>query len=54
MPEQPASANAAVTLPKQGDLLTQPIHSAKPATPGHESKPAATEPVNERKDDSHH
>ena len=58
MSAQPAAPSSAVPLPKQGDLLAQPIYSAKPVTPGHESKPATTEPthepVNERKDDSHH
>jgi ribonuclease E len=58
MSGQSAAPSSVAPLPKQGDLLTQPIYSAKPVTPGHESKPATTEPahesVNERKDDSHH
>ena len=52
-PGQPAAANPAAPLPKQGDLLTQPIYS-RPVTPSHESKPAPSEPPSERKDDSHH
>jgi hypothetical protein len=58
MSGQPVAASSAAPLPKQGDLLAQPIYPAKPMTPSHESKPAMTEPAHEpaseRKDDSHH
>jgi ribonuclease E len=58
MSGQSAAPTSVAPFPKQGDLLAQPIHAAKPVTPGHESKPAATEPthesVRERKDDSQH
>jgi len=53
-PGQSAPTNFTAPLPKQGDLLAHPIHSPKPVTPAHESKPTASEPASERKDDSHH
>ncbi len=42
MPEKPTSTSpiASLPLPKQGDLLAQPVHPVKPAAPSHEeSKP---------------
>ncbi|HEV2680003.1 MAG TPA: Rne/Rng family ribonuclease [Rhodanobacter sp.] len=48
-PEKPAVANpiASLPLPKQGDLLAQPIHPAAPVPSYEESKPATTQPDNE-------
>ncbi|MEO8998421.1 MAG: Rne/Rng family ribonuclease [Rhodanobacter sp.] len=59
LPEKPtyASPVASLPLPKQGDLLAQPIHPAKPAVPSHEeSKPAIAQPddgIREQRSDSH-
>jgi len=59
IPEKPAVTNpvTSLPLPKQGDLLAQPVHPVKPAVSSHEeSKPATVLPDdenNEHKSDSH-
>ncbi len=59
VPEKPAVASpvSSLPLPKQGDLLAQPIHPVKPAASSHEeSKPATVLPDDENsehKSDSH-
>ncbi|GGY20282.1 ribonuclease E [Rhodanobacter panaciterrae] len=59
MSEKPAytSPVASLPLPKQGDLLAQPIHPVKPAVPSHEeSKPVIALPDDanrEHRSDSH-
>jgi ribonuclease E len=50
MPEKPTSTSpiASLPLPKQGDLLAQPVHPVKPAAPSHEeSKPMTALPDDE-------
>ena len=58
LPGPPAPINVTTSLPKQGDLLAHPIHSAKPVIPTNDGKPTPSEPVHqpasERKDDSQH
>jgi ribonuclease E len=49
MPEKPTSTSpiASLPLPKQGDLLAQPVHPVKPAVPSQEeSKPMTGSPGN--------